>query len=79
MAKPTIKWAPEVEALIARFHELGPAAEPFELAPWAQVTDPVKFHETLAREIALGPEGVRARRGSMESELKLYLVARRER
>ena len=73
---PAKPWPPGMQALIERFRALAPASEPFRLAPWAMVVDPVKFHEALAQDIAAGPECPRWRLGAVEAGLKAYLAAR---
>lgn len=55
---------------------LEPMKEPFRLAPWAFVQDPVKFHESLLEDIKAGPEGPRGRTGAVIGDVDLYLKVR---
>ncbi|HEY7310752.1 MAG TPA: hypothetical protein VH643_15420 [Gemmataceae bacterium] len=44
--------------------------EPFALAPWQQVVDPATFYAALELDIAIGPEGARARFGGLMGSLR---------
>jgi hypothetical protein len=70
------KWDREIEVLIRRFRETGPAEKPFELRSGCTVIDPAKFHEVLKAEIDLGPRGARARMGAVQGDLKDYMRIR---
>jgi hypothetical protein len=69
-------WSPEILTQIERVKTLGPAAAPFSLRQEAFVSDPVKFHEALLSEAALGSDGPRARLGALQADLKGYLEHR---
>ena len=43
--------------------------EPFYLAPWIRVGDPVKFCASLQADAQAGPAGPRARTGAFQSDL----------
>lgn len=62
--------------MIRRFRTLGPADAPFELGPGRQVIDPGRVHASIEEDVAQGPEGPRARIGSLRKDLKDYLRAR---
>lgn len=80
MAKPPPRkaalkvWPAEVIAKCERIKALGPMKEPFRLAPWAFVVDPLKFHESILMDIKAGPTGPRGRLGATLGDLDLYLT-----
>ena len=69
-------WPKEVVERAEALRKLGPLDKPFALAPWAQVNDPVKFHEMLLGDIEAGPLAPRGRTGSAIADLNLYWKAR---
>ena len=44
--------------------------EPFDLLPQLRVVDPRQFHRALLADIARGPDGPRARTGSLQFHLE---------
>jgi hypothetical protein len=44
--------------------------EPFALFAWVKVEAPVAFYAALARNIAAGPKGARARTGALGTDLR---------
>lgn len=64
------QWDPSFQAIIDWFLALIPPTEPFYLQPHMHVVNPGKFFESLKREIETGPRGVRARLGTLQSDLK---------
>ena len=63
-------WPPDIQSLIDWFSTLEPPPEPFYLADYMKVLDPIKFFEQLRFEIKIGPAGPRARLGTLQSDLK---------
>ena len=64
------EWPPEVQALVDWFMTLTPPTESFCLEPHLLIADPVKFFQSLRREIETGPRGPRARLGALQSDLR---------
>ena len=62
-------WSPEIKSCIDWFLALEPPAEPFFLQDHVYVLNPVKFFESLRKEIGNGPTGIRARLGTLQSDL----------
>ncbi len=69
-ARNTQPWSSEMQELIAWFETASCPEEPFYLQPHMRVMDPAKFFESLWREIDAGPRGVRARMGTLQSDLR---------
>ena len=63
------EWPPEVQSLVNWFMTLTPPTESFCLEPHLLIADPVKFFQSLRREIETGPRGPRARRGALQWDL----------
>ena len=72
------EWNPRVKEMIRRLKQIGPAAEPFDLAPGSHVIDPVKFHESLLGDALAGPKIPRGRTGAFVQDLENYLAVRGE-
>lgn len=68
-------WDAETLAHLAWFERWEPPAMPFLLAPAVTVSDPARFAARLRAEIAEGPGGVRARLGTLQSDLRALRVA----
>lgn len=66
---PKVVWHPVVQSLMDWFLTLTPPTEPFYLEPHLRIDDPVKFFESLRREIETGPRGPRARHGALQWDL----------
>ena len=72
-ASPPPEWTPEVKALIEEVQRAAPPEKTFFLFPWAEVTDPVKFHASLLADVVHGPGGPRAILGALAQELRAYV------
>lgn len=73
-------WPPAVQSLVDWFMTLTPPTERFYLEPHLHIVDPVKFFQSLRREIETGPRGPRSRRGALQwdlQNLKTYFAERR--
>lgn len=66
------EWDPETEGLIAWLAIAPVPAERFQLDPWRVVSDPAAFVAGLKAAIAQGPDGPRARTGSLQDDLRCY-------
>jgi hypothetical protein len=73
-----IEWNPRVKEMIGRLKLIGPAEEPFDLAPGSRVIDPVKFHESMLGDALAGPKIPRGRTGAFQQDLENYLAVRGE-
>ena len=67
---PKVVWHPVVQSLVDWFLTLTPPMESFYLEPHLRIVDPVKFFQSLRREIETGPIGPRARLGTLQWDLR---------
>lgn len=72
LKEPPREWTPEEAALAKEVQAARPKEAPFFLYPWAEVQDPVKYHERVLAEIGYGPDSARARTGALMEELRHY-------
>ena len=63
-------WSLDVQPLVNWFMIQEAPVEPFLLEPHLLVLDTGKLFDSLRREIETGPEGARARMGSLQSDLQ---------
>ncbi len=56
---PVVEW----------FLDATPPAEPFKLKQGVTITDPARWWRDIARDIAAGPEGPRARYGALQDDV----------
>ena len=75
-ASVAASWQPEDQSLLDWFMTLYPSTEPFYLEPHRHIVDPKKLFQSLREEVRTGPDGPRARMGTLQSDLwklKAYL------
>jgi hypothetical protein len=68
--RPTAWEDPDAAELVAWFATFPPPREPFDVAPWRQVTDPELFCRTLAEDIARGPAGPHVHHAHVIADLR---------
>jgi hypothetical protein len=64
-------WDSETQDLITWFEGAELPNAPFQLWPWATVSDPERFFTAIRSEISLGPSGFRYRKGLLRDDLRL--------
>jgi hypothetical protein len=69
-----VGFAPDLAVLVLWFRHARALGwlpdEPFTLAPWQQVVDPAKFYAALELDMAIGPDGARAKWGGLAACLR---------
>jgi hypothetical protein len=63
-------WASETQDLITWFEGAELPSVPFQLWPWATVSDPERFFTALRGEISSGTRGIRYRKGLLCDDLR---------
>lgn len=63
-------WDDETSALIEWFNNAQPPVESFRLGNGRTITDTSTYFDSLRRDIAAGPNGVRARTGALQADLE---------
>lgn len=65
-----VEWLPAVQSLVDWFMNLIPPSESFELEKHLHIADPVTYFESLRQDIRSGPEGARAKMGTLQDDLR---------
>ena len=63
-------WPSKDQSLVDWFIELEAPTEPFYLEPHRHVVGPAKFFSALRMDITAGPDGPRARMGTLQCDLR---------
>ena len=69
-------WDAETNRLIDWFSTTTPPAERFELCSGVTILDPARWWRSIEGDIALGPNGPRARYGAVQGDLRKLFAAR---
>jgi hypothetical protein len=69
-ADETASWPSENQSLLDWFLALDQPTEPFYLEPHRKIVDPVKVFSALRMDITAGPDGPRARMGTLQCDLR---------
>lgn len=71
-------WDAAYKSAIAEFRKAATPNRPFEIRPGHLVADPAKFRASLEDDLLQGPEGARARIGSLLRDLEEFARAAKE-
>lgn len=63
-------WSAETAQIVEWFLAAPPPAEPFDLFPHVRIIHPARWWRHLGAEISAGPNGPRAKYGSIQKDLK---------